>query len=122
VAPAPQLALSAPELPAALPKAAPAAVVGPVSRIQPARLVQRVEPVYPEAARRLQMSGKVVVKATITKSGTVSGIQWVSGNNLFRDSAITALKQWRYKPASLNGEPVESDLEIVLQFNRPTNR
>ncbi|HYN15768.1 MAG TPA: TonB family protein [Terriglobales bacterium] len=119
---APQLVLSAPELPAALARPAPAEVAGPVSRILPARLIQRVEPVYPETARRLQISGKVVVKATITRSGTVGGIQWVSGNDLFRESAITAVKQWRYKAASLNGQPVESDLEVVLHFNRPTNQ
>ena len=117
---APQLAPSAPELPTALAKPTPAAVAAPVSRIVAAQLVHRVEPIYPEAARRLQISGKVVLKATITRAGTVSDVKWVSGNDLFRDTSIAAVKQWRYKPASLNGQPVESDLEIVLQFKRPT--
>ena len=119
---APQLALSAPDLPAGLAKSTPAEVAGPVSRILPARLLQRVEPVYPEPARRLRIFGKVVVKATITRSGTVGDVQWVSGNDLFRENTIAAVKQWRYKPATLNGQPVESDLEIVLHFARPTSQ
>jgi len=49
-------------------------------------------------------------------------VQWVSGSELFRDSALAALKQWRYQPANLNGKPIESDLEIVLHFHRPTNQ
>jgi protein TonB len=91
-----------------------------VSRVLAAQLLSRVEPVYPDAARRLRVSGKVVVKATITRNGTVGNVRWVSGNDLFRDATVTAVKQWRYKPATLNGQPVESDLEIVLQFNRPS--
>jgi TonB family protein len=119
---APQLALSAPDLPEAVAKPAASAVVAPVSRFVPARVVQRVAPVYPETARRVQLSGKVVVKATITKSGSVSGVQWVSGNELFRDSALAAVKQWHCQPANLNGKPIESDLEIVLQFHRPIDQ
>ncbi len=119
---APQLALSAPDLPTALAKPTPTAVTGPVSRVVPAQLNHRVEPLYPEAARRLQIFGKVVVKATITKAGTVGNVKWVSGNDLFRDTTVAAVKQWRYKPASLNGQPVESDLEIVLQFKGAANQ
>ncbi len=118
---APQLALSAPALPIVVARPATPAVAAPVSRVFVAQLMRRVEPVYPEAARRLRISGKVVVKATITKAGTVGDVRWVSGNDLFRDATITAVRQWRYKPASLNGQPVESELEIVLHFNRPTN-
>jgi len=82
----------------------------------PAELVQRVEPLYPETARRLSISGRVSVKATITTTGEVRSVLWVSGNEVFRDSAITAVKQWRYKPASFNGQPVESDVDIILLF------
>lgn len=119
---APQLALSAPELPSVLAKPMPAAVAAPVSRAVAAQVVHRVEPGYPEAARRLRLSGQVVVKASITKAGTVGNVRWVSGNNLFRDATVTAVKQWRYKPATLNNQPVESDLDIILHFNSPTNR
>jgi len=115
---APQLALSTPDLPEAVARPPTSTVVAPVSRFVPARVVQRVEPAFPETARRMQLSGKVVVRATITKSGSVTGVQWVSGNELFRDNAVAAVKQWRYQPANLDGKPIESDLEIVLQFHR----
>ena len=118
---APQLAVAVPELPAVLAKPASVPVTGPVSRVVPAKLNRRVEPPYPDSARRLGISGKVVMKATITKTGAVASVQWVSGNELFRDTTIAAVKQWRYKPASLNGQPVESDLEIVLQFKNTPN-
>ncbi len=96
--------------------AAPAPQPEQAQEMVPAQLVQRVEPLYPEMARRLGISGKVTVKATITKTGAVKNVLWVSGNHLFRGSAITAVKQWRYKPATLNGQPVESDEEIILVF------
>jgi TonB family protein len=98
------------------PAAAPAPQPEQAQGMVPALLVERVEPLYPETARRLGISGKVAVKATITKTGTVRNVLWVSGNDLFRDSAITAVKQWRYKPATSNGQPVESDDEIILFF------
>jgi TonB family protein len=119
---APQLALSTPDLPTALAKPTPAAVTRPVSRVIPAQLNHRVEPPYPDAARRLGISGKVVMKATITKAGTVGSVRWVSGNDMFRDTTVAAVKQWRYKPASLNGQSVDSDLEIVLQFKGAANQ
>jgi TonB family protein len=115
---APQLALAAPDLPPALAQPTGTDVVGPASRFVPARLIHRIEPVYPQAARRLQLSGRVVVKATVTKKGTVADVQWESGSEIFRDSVVAAVKQWRYQPASLDSQPVESDLEIVLHFNR----
>ena len=58
------------------------------------------------------------MKATVTKKGTVADVQWESGSEIFRDSVVAAVKQWRYQPASLDSQPVESDLEIVLHFNR----
>jgi outer membrane biosynthesis protein TonB/putative methionine-R-sulfoxide reductase with GAF domain len=119
---APALTPSAPDLPPTLGQPTAAPVAGPISHMVPAELLQRVQPVFPEAAHRMQVSSKVVVKATITKFGIVGNIRWVSGNELFRDSTLNALKQWRYRPASLNGEPVDSEVEIVLQYNRPTPR
>lgn len=82
----------------------------------PAQLIQRVEPIYPAKARRLSISGSVTLKATITNTGTVADVLWVKGNDVFRDSAITAVKQWHYEPATLNGQAVQSEAEIVLLF------
>lgn len=116
---APQLALSSPELPV-LSKPSPSIVAAPVSHMIPAQLVTRMAPAYPEAARRMNISGKVVLKATITRTGSVGNLEWVSGNELFRPGALAAVKQWRYKPATLNGQSIESELQIVLQFKPQT--
>ncbi len=116
---APQLALATPAAFPTLANPAPAAVAAPTSRLLPAQLMHRVSPAYPELARRMQASGNVVLSATITKEGKVGDVRWVKGNALFRDSSISAVKQWHYKPATLNGEAVDSDLEIVLQFKPP---
>jgi len=113
---------AAADAPEPVTKPTAATVAAPGSRFVAARVLERVEPAYPETAGGKQTSGKVVVKATISKSGSVTGVQWVSGNELFRDSAFAAVKQWRYQPASLNGKPIESDLEIALQFHRPTGQ
>jgi outer membrane biosynthesis protein TonB len=117
---APQLALvSAASLPN-LSSPAPLPVAPPKSQIVPAQLVRRIPPVYSEAARRLRLSGQVLLKAAISKYGTVGDVHWVNGNPVFRDVSIAAIKQWRFKPANLNGEPVESDLEVILQFSPKT--
>lgn len=114
---APQLALmSAASLPN-LSSPAPLPVAPPKSQIVPAQLVHRIPPEYPEAARRQRLSGQVLLKAAITKYGTVGDVHWVNGNPVFRNGSIAAIKQWRFKPANLNGEPVESDLEVILQFS-----
>ncbi len=97
---------------------APGPISPPKSQIVPAQLLDRTPPVYPQLARQWYRSEKVVLKATITKNGTVANVHWINGNPVFRDSCISAIKQWRYKPASLDGQPVESDVEIVFQFDR----
>lgn len=87
------------------------------SSLTPPELTKQVSPAFPEMARRLHMkSEKVVLNATINKDGTVGNIKQVRGSGMFFDSARNAVKQWRYKPANLNGNPIEATVEIVLNF------
>ncbi len=108
----------APTLPA---KAAP--VVHPPaprrSEIEPARLLQRIAPQYPSAALHRKTGGQVELSAVIRKDGSVGDVRMVSGNPVFRDSAIAAVRQWRYSPAMLDGAPAETSARIVLTFNPP---
>jgi len=116
---APRVALNiAPALPAMV---APAARPPAPRRaeIEPARLVQRVSPDYPPAALRRKVGGQVVLSAVIRSDGSVGEVKMVSGNPLFRDSAVTAVRHWRYSPAILDGAPVETSARIVLNFNPP---
>lgn len=85
--------------------------------VQAAKLVNRVQPVYPPLARQTRISGTVKLHAIIGKDGAVTQLQVVSGHPLLVQSALDAVKQWRYQPTLLNGEPVEVDTEIDVIFS-----
>lgn len=85
--------------------------------VQAARLVNRVQPLYPPLARQTRISGTVKLHAIIGKNGAVEQLQVISGHPLLVQSALDAVKQWRYQPTLLNGEPVEVDTEIDVIFS-----
>jgi protein TonB len=85
--------------------------------VQAAHLVNRVQPTYPPLARQTRISGTVKLHAIIGKNGAVEQLQVVSGHPLLVQSALDAVKQWRYQPTLLNGEPVEVDTEIDVIFS-----
>ncbi len=85
--------------------------------VQAAHLVNRVQPTYPPLARQTRISGTVKLHAIIGKDGTVQQLQVVSGHPLLVQSALDAVRQWRYQPTLLNGDPVEVDTEIDVIFS-----
>jgi len=85
--------------------------------VQNAKLVNRVQPLYPPLARQTRISGTVRLHAIISKEGTVQQLQVESGHPLLVQAALDAVKQWRYQPTLLNGEPVEVDTEIDVIFS-----
>ena len=87
------------------------------THIDPAMLIHRVEPVYPVLPRQLGRSGRVELRAMIATDGTIQSLQVVSGDPLFYRSAMDAVRQWRYRPTVLNGEPVEIDTFISVIYN-----
>jgi periplasmic protein TonB len=82
-----------------------------------ANLVYDVAPKYPPEAGRDRIEGTVVLMAVIGKDGTVRDVRVESGLPLLAQAAIDAVKQWRYRPYLLNGEPVEIDSQITISFN-----
>jgi protein TonB len=119
---APALALNASAgLPAldALPAAAPKIHH---SVAAPARLEYRVPPQYPMVALKRHVAGQVTLSLVVRKDGSVTDVKLLSGNPFFRDSAIDAVKKWRYSPATLDGDPVEATAQVVLKFDLPTER
>jgi protein TonB len=88
--------------------------------VVPSRLLQRVSPSYPMAARQYRVEGAVTLSATIASDGHVREAKVISGPPLLRDSAISAVKQWKYAPSTVNGRAVESTVQIVLQFKMPS--
>jgi protein TonB len=84
--------------------------------VQAAKLVRQPKPVYPEPARRVRIQGVVKLHALISKEGTIEDLKVVSGHPLLVLSALEAVKQWAYQPTLLNGEPVEVETDIDLNF------
>jgi periplasmic protein TonB len=80
-------------------------------------LVKKVTPSYPPLARQARIQGAVVLHAVIGKDGKVQNLQVVSGHPMLTQSAIQAVKQWQYKPYFLNGQPVEVDTSITVNFS-----
>jgi TonB family protein len=79
-------------------------------------LVHRVEPDYPEDARRQEMQGPVVLDVRTDRDGAVEEAKLVSGQRLLADAAIAAVKQWRFRPRTVNGQPVEMQTKVTLNF------
>ena len=98
-----------------LPAAAPA--VARVSQgVSQGLLIKRVQPKYPPAALVAHVQGAVQIEATINKEGNVTNPRVLKGNPLFARAALDAVRQWRYKPYSLDGVPVEIQTEITVNF------
>jgi protein TonB len=79
-------------------------------------LIQKTAPVYPEIAKKAHVSGTVVMKATISKSGVIENLHVVSGPAMLTQSALEAVRTWRYKPYKLNNEPVEIETTVNVVF------
>jgi TonB family protein len=79
-------------------------------------LIHRVEPDYPEEARNRQLQGAVVLDIHIGQDGTVQETKVVSGEPLLADAAMAAVRQWRFQPRSVDGEPVEMQTRVTLNF------
>jgi len=79
-------------------------------------LIHRVDPPYPPLARAARIEGNVVLKAVIDKEGVIQDLQLVSGHPMLVPAALAAVKQWRYRPYLLNGQPVEVETTITVIF------
>ena len=79
-------------------------------------LIRRVEPSYPTPAKIAHVQGPVVLEAIISKDGTIEHLQLVSGNPMLVPAAIGAVSQWRYRPYILNGEAIEVETRITVNF------
>jgi TonB family protein len=81
-------------------------------------LLERAEPLYPEAMRKTHTEGLVFLQAVISQSGFVEDVRIVkSANPLFDAAAAAALRRWRYKPATLNGKAVRVYLTVSVRFH-----
>ena len=82
-------------------------------------LVKRVSPVYPPMAMQLRKQGAVELLAHVSKDGDINGVQVISGDAMLARAAVTAVRQWKYRPYLLNGLPVEIETQITVNFTLP---
>lgn len=88
----------------------------PIGTLDPARVLNRVQPVYPDLARRARIEGVVLLEAIISKTGQMQDLKIVSGHPLLVVAARDAVRQWRYIPTLLNGQPVDVITTIEVRF------
>jgi protein TonB len=79
-------------------------------------IARKVQPVYPDEARRNGVQGKVVMRAEINSSGDVTELAVISGDPLLVSAALEAVRQWKYKPYLLNGQPVDVETQVTVAF------
>lgn len=84
--------------------------------VEPARLIRAVLPIYPQLAKANRVAGDVTLDALIDASGNVRDVSVISGPVFFREPAKVALKQWKYEPARLDGQPTAMHLTVTVKF------
>ena len=79
-------------------------------------LIHKVEPVYPSMAKIAHVQGAVILAAIVSKDGTIEHLQLMSGHPLLVPAAMDAVSRWRYRPYILNGEAIEVETQITVNF------
>src|ERR1700730_14035454 len=102
--------------PVAVPKVATPQRVRVSQGVTQGLLVRKIQPNYPPLARQARIQGSVLLQAEISKDGTIENLHLISGHPMLAPAAIEAVKQWKYKPYILNGEPVEVETQITVNF------
>jgi protein TonB len=106
--------------PVSVPASAPPAEMLRVSQgVTQGLLLKRVQPVYPHSALQMRIGGSVQLQAVIGKTGAISSVKVTSGDPILAKAAIEAVKQWKYKPYLLDGDAVEIQTQITVNFKLP---
>jgi periplasmic protein TonB len=102
--------------PIAVPKVATPQRVRVSQGVTQGLLLRKIQPAYPPLARQARIQGSVLLQAEISKDGSIQNLRLISGHPMLAPAAIEAVKQWKYKPYILNGEPVEVETQITVNF------
>lgn len=101
------------------PPVAPPRPKGPIAvsaPVQQAMLIRRVEPAYPTLGIQLRREGRVELHAIIATDGSIQSLEVITGDPLFIPSALNAVREWRYRPTILDGQPIEVDTHITVVY------
>jgi protein TonB len=104
-------------VPTAVPKVATPQRVRVSQGVSQGLLMKKVTPQYPALAKQARIQGVVVLQALIGKDGSIQNLHVVSGHPMLTNAALEAVKEWKYKPYYLNGEPVEVETTINVNFS-----
>lgn len=104
-------------VPTAVPKVATPQRVRVSQGVTQGLLLRKVTPQYPPLAKQARIQGTVVLSALIGKDGSIQNLHVVSGHPMLTNAALEAVKEWKYKPYILNGEPVEVETTINVNFS-----
>jgi TonB family protein len=105
--------------PVGAPKLIPPPQPRPISQgVVPGHLLRKVNPPYPIAAREARIQGAVVLNVSIQKNGKVGQVRILSGHPLLAQAAVQAVKGWVYEPFRLNGEPVDAETQVTVNFSQ----
>jgi len=88
-----------------------------ISHMMEGNLIYRVQPTYPPLARAARIQGTVLLRAIISRNGTIENLQTISGHPMLVGAALDAVRQWRYRPYILNGDPVEVETQVTVIFS-----
>ena len=102
--------------PPVAPPPAPVVPIRPGGVIKAPNKMHDVMPVYPTIAKAAHVQGIVIIEATIAKNGDVKDAKVLSAPSMLDDAALTAVRQWRYTPSLLNGQPVEVLMSVTVRF------
>ncbi len=86
-------------------------------RVQPPRILQEVQPTYPTLAKEARVQGDVMLDSVIDKEGDVTQLKLVQGNPLLVAAAMNAVRQWKYQPTLLNGQPIAVEMDVTVHFS-----
>jgi protein TonB len=84
--------------------------------VQSSKLIRRVEPEYPELAKRARVQGIVLLQVVVDEQGNVTEVNIIRGHPLLNQAAVDAVSQWKYSPTLLNGEPVPVIATVTVNF------
>jgi protein TonB len=86
-------------------------------KVLESRLINRVVPEYPALARQARVSGTVILQVNVDEEGNIFDVRILSGHPLLEEAAVRAVRQWKYSPTLLNGEPVAVVATVTVVFN-----
>jgi TonB family protein len=105
--------------PASVPRVAPAQMLKVSQGVTQGLLLKRVQPNYPRQAMQMHIQGAVQLQAVISKNGSISSVKVLGGDPVLARAAVDAVKQWKYKPYFLDGEPVDIQTQVTVNFKLP---